>query len=109
MRMQSLAGGLTELALSEEVLDALADRLADRLVARLGGAPGGLQRTFALLDARALATELGVSVDYVYRHQAELGAMPLGDGPKARLKFDLGRARQALDARRRGSYAPRRR
>jgi len=35
--------------------------------------------------------------------------MPLGDGPKARLKFDLDRARQALDARRRRSYRPRRR
>ena len=28
--------------------------------------------------------------------------MALGDGPKARLKFDLDRARQALDARQKG-------
>ena len=99
---------MTDLALSEELLDALADRLADRLMARLGAPSRGLQKTFALVDARGLAAELGVSVDYVYRHQAELGAMALGDGPKARLKFDLDRARQALDARQR-SHRPRRR
>ncbi|MHB8695805.1 MAG: hypothetical protein ACYDHH_31705 [Solirubrobacteraceae bacterium] len=100
---------MTDLALSEELLDALADRLADRLMARLGAPSRGLQKTFALVDARSLAAELGVSVDYVYRHQAELGAMPLGDGPKARLKFDLDRARQALELRQRRSHRPRRR
>ena len=51
--------GLTDLALSEELLDALADRLADRLMARLGAPSRGLQKTFALVDARGLAAELG--------------------------------------------------
>ncbi|MGH2882737.1 MAG: hypothetical protein ACRDPA_08605 [Solirubrobacteraceae bacterium] len=104
-----MEGDTTELALTDEALDALADRLADRLATRLASASRATQKTFALVDARGLAAELGVSVDYVYRHQAELGAMPLGDSPKARLKFDLDRARQALDARRRRSYRPRRR
>jgi hypothetical protein len=36
----------------------------------------------------------------VYAHAAELGAMRLGSGRKARMRFDLDRARQALDARR---------
>jgi hypothetical protein len=103
------AAGIPELTVSDAVLDALADRLADRLAVRLGAASRDTSRTFALLDARGLAAELGVSVDYVYRHQTELGAMPLGDGPKARLKFDLNRARQALDARRRGPHPRRRR
>jgi hypothetical protein len=104
-----MEGDTTALALTEDMLDALADRLADRLATRLASASRATQKTFALVDARGLAAELGVSVDYVYRHQVELGAMPLGDGPKARLKFDLDRAKQALDARRRRSYRPRRR
>jgi pantoate kinase len=56
-------------------------------------------KTFGLVDARELAGELGVSLDYVYAHAAELGAMRLGLGPKARIRFDLHRARQALEAR----------
>jgi hypothetical protein len=100
---------MTELPVSDEMLDALADRLADRLAARLTRPAFDTQKTFAPVDARGLAAELGVSVDYVYRHQAELGAMPLGNGPKARLKFDLDRARRALDARRQRCYRQRRR
>jgi hypothetical protein len=65
-------------------------------VAVLVGEP---RSTFALVDARQLATELGVSTDYVYSHASELGAMRLGVGPKARIRFDVDRARQALEAR----------
>ena len=57
--------------------------------------------TFGLVDARELAEELGVSIDYVYAHATELGAMRLGSGPKARIRFDLDEARQALESRRR--------
>ena len=32
-----------------------------------------------LVDAAALAAELGVSRDYVYEHAAELGALRLGE------------------------------
>ena len=56
-------------------------------------------KTFGLVDARELAGELGVSPHYVYAHAPELGAMRLGLGPKARIRFDLDRARQALEAR----------
>ena len=56
-------------------------------------------KTFGLVDARELAGELGVSPHYVYAHATELGAMRLGLGPKARIRFDLDRARQALEAR----------
>jgi hypothetical protein len=109
MRSETEPAGMIELPVSDEMLDALADRLADRLAARLARGALDTQKTFALVDARGLAAELGVSVDYVYRHQAELGAMPLGNGPKARLKFDLDRARQALDARGQRCYRQRRR
>jgi hypothetical protein len=42
--------------------------------------------TFGLVDARELAEELGVSIDCVYAHATELGAMRLGSGPKARIR-----------------------
>jgi hypothetical protein len=59
----------------------------------------GIAATFGLVDARDFADGLGVSLDYVYAHAIELGAMRLGSGPKARMRFDRDRARQALEAR----------
>ena len=42
-----------------------------------------------LVDAQAVADALGVARSYVYEHAQELGAVPLGTGPKPRLRFDL--------------------
>jgi hypothetical protein len=42
-----------------------------------------------LVTVAELATWLQVERSYVYAHQVELGAMRLGSGPKARLRFDL--------------------
>ena len=50
----------------------------------------------SLVDAAQLAAELGVSRDWVYEHAGELGALRLGNGPKARLRFDPVAARAAL-------------
>jgi hypothetical protein len=61
---------------------AIAEATAERIAAMVG-APG----TFALVDARRLARDLGVSIDYVHAHATELGAMRLGSGPKARIRF----------------------
>lgn len=55
-------------------------------------------KTFGLVGPRELAEGLGVSLDYVYAHAAELGAMRLGSGPKARIPFDLDSARRLLEA-----------
>jgi hypothetical protein len=52
----------------------------------------------ALVDPATLAVELGVSRDFVYEHAATLGALRLGSGPKARLRFDPVTARAALAA-----------
>lgn len=57
------------------------------------------QPAHQLLEAKELARELSVSVDYVYAHAVELGAMRLGDGPKARLRFDLRTAQSAMRER----------
>jgi hypothetical protein len=86
---------MVERILTDGDVEAIAEATAARL-AEIVSAAGG---TFALVDARQLARDLGVSLDYVYAHATELGAMRLGSGPKARIRFDLDRARQALEAR----------
>ena len=77
----------------EAIVEAIARKVVEIVDAR--------SSTFGLVDARELAVELGVSIDYVYAHATELGAMRLGSGPKARIRFDLDEARQALESRRR--------
>ncbi|MBX5443242.1 MAG: helix-turn-helix domain-containing protein [Solirubrobacteraceae bacterium] len=42
----------------------------------------------SLLTVAELAARYGVSRSWVYAHQRELGAMRLGSGPRARLRFD---------------------
>lgn len=85
-------------------VEAIAEATA-RKVAEIVSAPS---TTFGLVDARELAEELGVSIDYVYAHASELGGMRLGSGPKARIRFALDDARGALEARRRRPAGQRR-
>lgn len=56
-----------------------------------------------LLDAGQLARRLGVTRAWVYENAAQLGAIPLSDGPRPRLRFDLVIAKQAFQARQRRS------
>lgn len=86
-------------------VEAIADAVLQKIVEIVGARPA----TFGFVDARELADELGVSIDYVYAHAGELGAMRLGSGPKARIRFDLDRARQALERPQHRSNATRRR
>jgi hypothetical protein len=84
------------MTLDGDDIDAIAERAARRVVQLLQPAgPGSHQ----LLNSKDLARALNVSPDYVYAHAADLGAMRLGDGPKARLRFDLQTARRAMLAR----------
>jgi hypothetical protein len=75
-------------------VDAIAEATARRVV-EIVTPPAAT--TFAFVGARELARELGVSLDYVYAHSAELGGMRLGSGRGARIRFDLDRARLALE------------
>ena len=77
----------------EAIVEAIARKVVEIVDAR--------SRTFGLVDARELAEELGVSIDYVYAHATELGGLRLGSGPNARIRFDLDRVRQALESTRR--------
>ena len=75
-------------------IDAIAARLAELVPGPTDrGAPKGLA------TAAEVAARLGVGRDWVYANQERLGVIRLGDGPKARLRFDLDRAAQALSDR----------
>jgi len=81
--------------LSARDVEAIADATARKLVEFIEQRG----KTFGLVGPRELADGLGVSLDYVYAHATELGAMRLGSGPKARIRFDLDSARRLLEAR----------
>jgi hypothetical protein len=49
-----------------------------------------------LVDAAELARRFGMERSWVYSHAAELGAVRLGTGPNARLRFDPSLAAKAL-------------
>lgn len=51
-----------------------------------------------LLDASQLARHLGVTRTWVYEHAHHLGAIRLGTGTKARLRFDLHTATTAINS-----------
>jgi hypothetical protein len=82
------------MVLSAEDVEAVARRTVELL-------RGDQPAAFALVDARELAAVLGVSIDYVYGHATQLGAVRLGSGRRARIRFDVDMARTALDESRR--------
>ncbi len=64
----------------------LVEAIAQRVVELIGD--GVRSETSArLIDASAMARELGVERDWVYAHASDLGAIRLG-GPRGRLRFD---------------------
>jgi hypothetical protein len=90
----------TEVVLSTEAIEQLARRVAELVADRAAVGP-------ALVDAETLARFLNVERSYVYEHATELGAVRLGDGPRARLRFDLVEARRRLTCSvSRGSEGP---
>jgi hypothetical protein len=75
-------GEPTELRLAPESIEALAVRLAELLKG------GGLLDEDEIIPASEVSRRWGVQRRWVYEHRDELGAIPLGDGPRPRLRFD---------------------
>lgn len=78
-------------------LAAIVEGTARRVVELMGEArpdPPG-----RLLTAAEVAAMLGVRREVVYARQRELGAVRIGDGPKARLRFDPAKVTAALAPR----------
>jgi DNA-binding CsgD family transcriptional regulator len=68
----------------------IAERAAERAVEILCESGGGEGR---LVDAATVAAELGLTRATVYQHAERLGGRRIGDGPRARWRFDLDAAR----------------
>jgi hypothetical protein len=70
--------------------------LAALIAEDLRGASSSAEDARPLVDAATVAKALGLSRAAVYARANELGAVRLGDGSRARLRFDVERAREAL-------------
>lgn len=64
--------------------DSEIEAVAVRVVELLGSPPTSRE----LVDAGAIARRFGVSRAFVYDHAEALGAIRLGAGPRARMRFD---------------------
>jgi len=73
-------------AIAHRDIRAVAEALADVLFERGLVAAGSPAR---VLDAAQVADLLGRDRQWVYAHAGELGAFRYGDGPKARIGFDV--------------------
>ena len=73
-------------AIAQRDIRAVAEALADVLFERGIVAAGSPAR---VLDAAQVADLLGRDRQWVYAHAGELGAFRYGNGPKARIGFDL--------------------
>lgn len=79
--------------IAARVIDGTADRLVEALRERpaLPAAPN-------LIDAAEVARRFGVTSAWVRAHADQLGAIPLGEGPRPRLRFDPDTVAAALGA-----------
>jgi len=74
------------------LIEAIARRVAELIRGELGP-------PLRLLTPSEVAARFGVSRTWVYAHADELGAMRLGTGPRARLRFDVSRVTSAISPR----------
>jgi hypothetical protein len=72
------------------------EAVAQRVVELLLGEEAVLS---TLVDASVIARRFSVSTDYVYRYADDLGVVRLGNGKKARLRFDPAIVRERLEQR----------
>lgn len=93
------------LRLDPAQLEELAGLVAVRVLEELGR-PSGRPAESRLVDAAAVATRFGVTREYVYEHAGDLGAVRLGDGPRARLRFDMEEVAMRLTGCAAGSESP---
>lgn len=71
------------------------ERLADAIASRLER-----PEAHGLVSAKEIAARIGYTPRWVREHKAELGAVPMSDGPRPRLGFDPARVDRVLGSRR---------
>jgi hypothetical protein len=90
--------------MSPEAIEQIAQRVAQLLRHdETGPIDDGPSKPPELIDADELARRFGLTRGWVYENAAWLGAIPLSDGPRPRLRFDPEVAGPALQNRRRGN------
>ncbi len=80
-----------DMRLEAKDIEAIAERVVERLTQEARPRVG-----IGLATAADVAELYGVSVSWVYANKRRLGAVLLGAGPKARLRFDLEHVAEAL-------------
>jgi hypothetical protein len=79
--------------LQPDDIEAIAERVVERLSQQ------GPRGSIGFATAAEVAELYGVTPSWVYANKNRLGAVKLGDGPKARLRFDLERVDEELRRR----------
>ncbi len=87
--------------LTPDAIEQIAQRVAQLLRHEPESLDDGPRKPPELIDAEELARRFGLTREWVYENAALLGAIPLSDGPRPRLRFDPEVAAQALRNRRR--------
>jgi hypothetical protein len=90
-------------ALADEVRQVVEPPMLELLerVARLEAQLAGISlrgEVPTLVDAAELSRISGRSRKWIYRHKEQLGAEPVGDGPRPRLQFDRDKALRVIGA-----------
>jgi predicted DNA-binding transcriptional regulator AlpA len=94
----------TRLELTDAQLERLADLLAPRIAELVSAeirdamSEGATPSSGRLLTAAQVAQFVGIGRDAVYRRAEEFGAVRIGAGSKARLRFDAEKLTAALEA-----------
>jgi hypothetical protein len=75
--------------IAPETIERIAQRVVQLLHHERQQLDGNPDAHRDLMDAGELARHLGLTRAWVYEHAQQLGAIPVGDGPRPRLRFDL--------------------
>jgi hypothetical protein len=89
--------------MSPEAIEQIAQRVAQLLRHEPESLDDGPNKSPELIDAEELAKRFGLTRAWVYENAGKLGAIPLSDGPRPRLRFDPEVAGPALQNRRRAN------
>jgi hypothetical protein len=97
-----------EIRLDETTIDRLVERLTESLAALEEANPVVPDEPEKMLSAAEVAERWGVDRSWVYQHSHQLGAIPMGNGRRPRLRFDPEQVARVLTGARQTGRATRR-
>ena len=87
--------------MSPDAIEQIAQRVAQLLRYEPESIEDGQTKSPELIDAEELAKRFGLTRAWVYENAGKLGAIPLSDGPRPRLRFDPETVASVLKSRQR--------